>query len=461
MRLTIREHSKECLIELAQDNSNKKEFESYLNIKPRALNSRRNEKIPCYNIHCTENRIELEANYFIGLDWIGPSQKYVHVSPKVNLQIITQFKEGIASDDYEDSSNGTGPVQGTDYLELNYLKMLQQVAECAEALPYTDAILFIDWDSLEIEIEQKDDLLTPFLIVQFLNLLKQIVRKGLRKSYYKIQSNLQNRVKGKILVGATIKTNLLKNKATNTFCEYQEFGIDNIENRFLKKVLRFVTNYIPNNPGLFKGLEQALFQIISYCSSAFESVSEVMDEQDLKYVKSNVFFKEYISAIKFGQYILKRFAYNISNISSEKISTPPFWIDMPQLFELYVYRQLLNRFSSHHIKYHFSTYGNELDFLITAPGWEMVVDAKYKLHYKKGEIHQDIRQVAGYARLSKVYKELSIEDNRLIDCLIIYPDIQNGKSEIADLNDLRKDEYKIHSYRNIYKIGIKLPCLQV
>ena len=460
MRLVIREHSKECLIELAADNSNNKEFESYLSIKPRALNGRRNEDIPCYYIHCSNNKIELEANYYIGLDWIGANKKYVHVTPKVNLQVIREFKGGVASEDAENSSNSIGPLfQDSDYLELNYLNMLQQIAECAETLPFTDGVLFIDWNSPEIEIEHKDDLLTPFLIVQFLNLLKQIVRKGLRKSYYKIQSNLQNKVKGKILVGATIKANLLKNRITHTFCEYQEFGIDNVENRFLKKVLNFVANYIPNNPGLFKGLEQTLFQIISYCSSAFENVSEVMDEQELKQVKGNVFFKEYISAIRIGQYILKRFAYNISNISKEKISTPPFWIDMPRLFELYVYRQLLNKFSSHHVKYHFSTYGNELDFLITAPGCEMVVDAKYKLHYQKGQIHQDIRQVAGYARLSKVYKELGFEDDKLIDCLIIYPDIHNGNCQIIDLNDLRKEEYKIHSYRNIYKIGIKLPLL--
>lgn len=49
----------------------------------------------------------------------------------------------------------------------------------------------------------------------------------------------------------------------------------------------------------------------------------------------------------------------------------------------------------------------------------MVMDTKYKLHYKLGHIHEDIRQVSGYARLKKVREKLDINDDRNISCLII------------------------------------------
>ena len=69
-----------------------------------------------------------------------------------------------------------------------------------------------------MKIDQEQDLLTPLLVVQFLRIVKEIVRKGLKKSYYKVAQNLYGKVKGKILVAQTIKQNVLKNKALNTVC---------------------------------------------------------------------------------------------------------------------------------------------------------------------------------------------------------------------------------------------------
>lgn len=67
--------------------------------------------------------------------------------------------------------------------------------------------------------------------------LKTIVRKCLKKNYYKVQENLNNRIKGKILVGQHIKQNIYKNRFTTTYCEYQVFGENHVENCFLNKVL--------------------------------------------------------------------------------------------------------------------------------------------------------------------------------------------------------------------------------
>ena len=93
----------------------------------------------------------------------------------------------------------------------------------------------------------------------------------------------------------------------------------------------------------------------------------------------------------------------------------------------------------------------------------MVIDAKYKLHYKNGHLHQDIRQVAGYARLNSVRKKLNVTDDRNIDCLIIYPDLENGINDFSLENIIKeknKDENTIKPYYKVHKIGIKLPIIE-
>ncbi len=455
MQFDIAEHKKETLIKLVEgDEDNNILYNQYLNVKPRTFLSR-NNTVSYYKVYCEENCIKLQADYYIGADWILPNKKFVYVAPKVNIKLIEKFEEQINKSE-EDINNG----KALEYCprEINYLKMYLDAATHTEVLKHTDGLLFIDWDAPEIPLEQKQDLLTPFLVVQYLNLLKQIVRKGLKKSYYKVTDNIQSRIKGKILVGRNIKTNIVKNRLTRTVCQYQEFGVDNIENHFLKKVLLFVSNYIANNQDLFKGNENTLRQMIGYCNPAFESVSDVCNEYELKHIKTNVFFKEYKEAIKIGKLILNRFAYNISNTSQSKIITiPPFWIDMPRLFELYVYGKLLDVYPASEVNYHFKTYGNELDFLITNKDRPMVVDAKYKLHYDRGHIHSDIRQVAGYARLEKVYKALddSFKD-KIIDCLIVYPN-QNIDVEFS-VNDNKLNNFQhVTAYRNVHKLGVNLP----
>jgi len=463
LELLITEHRRKELISLIVENElaiNTQEFLAYATVKPRCFSNSRQKNIPYYKLHNSGNKIEFEADYYIGIDWIIPNKKYVYVAPKINTLLIEKFKRQTESEYHFDidEENKHELDERIEFAELNYLKMYLDAASHPEIFQHTEKLLFIDWESQPIPITQQQDILTPFLVVQFLNLLKQIVRKGLKKSYYKVEQNLQGRIKGKILVAGQIKINVMKNRITTTLCSYEQFGIDNIENRLLKKVLDFVSNYINNNSIIFKGSDKNVQQLVSYCKPAFQQVSDEIDDYSLKHFKNNAFFKEYKEALKIGDFILKRFAYSISTTTEQKVLTPPFWIDMPRLFELYVYRQLLQIFSPNEINYHVSTYGNELDFLITKEGYKMVIDAKYKMHYKSSHIHNDIRQVSGYARLKKVYDMLYLteeENKKIIDCLIIYPDIECKNEFIT--NEELKNKKQIMAYRNVYKIGINLP----
>jgi 5-methylcytosine-specific restriction endonuclease McrBC regulatory subunit McrC len=417
-----------------------------------------NDSSHCFLFEKKEQAFELKADYCIGLDWLGNTGRYLYVEPKLNTRTskifdtLTDFEEEILKDDSENIPS--------EIKELDYLKMLLQVTNVSDSNDELKGLVQIDWVAKPIEIEQKDDKLTPFLVVQYLQLVKAIVRKGLKKNYYKVQENLNNRVKGKILVGQHIKQNVFKNRFTNTFCEYQQFGEDHAENRFLKKVYQFASSYIENHEKLFGDKFTELQHTINYCRPAFELISNQVNDYELKHIKHNPFYKDYANAIDLGKKILKRFAFNITQTTNNKVATPPFWIDMPRLFELYVYSKMIeaNPTDKKAIHYQFSTYGNALDILVSSEGSQMVIDAKYKLHYQKGHLHEDIRQVAGYARLNKVREKLKVTDDRNIDCLIIYPDMENGL-DVLSIENIKKKMNLIKAYHKVYKLGVTLPIL--
>lgn len=444
-------------------------------IMPRLFKKERGRSYHCYSHKITENEVVLNSDYFVGLDWLT-NDGFIQVEPKLNFAVLKSFEkisskidddiseEEIQKLDEESEKEITSAIVNNDgknesVKEVNVIAMLMKIMSHNEVAKETDKLLLIDWEAPEIDIDQKQDLLTPFLVVKFLNFLKDIVRKGLKKSYYKVQENLKNRVKGKILVGAQIKQNVFKNRFTNTVCEYEVFGEDSVENRFLKKVFLFCTQYVENNKYYFKN-KNDISGIVNFIRPAFEHIGSEAYMQDIKYLKYNPFFKEYKEAIKTGQQILKRFSYCITKTTAEKISTPPFWIDMPKMFELYVYAKLLTdnpELNITNLNYQFATHGNSLDFLICTDDKKIVVDTKYKLKYNYSQIHDDIRQVAGYARLNKVKSVLPKIENE-IACLIIYPralgDQKDGQLKVDELF-----HNEINSYHKVYKIGIDLPFI--
>jgi len=461
MGIVLSEHC-DCIIEFDLAKSH-----YYSLINPRKFPSEKKQN-DCYSARIEANNLYLKADYYIGVDWLIKGERFIQVKPKLNKAVLERFDAELKKEEEpplnsENEAELNPSVEKDNSKQLNYLKLMMDAFQHPVIANETNNLVLIDWEAEQITIEQEDDALTPFLVVQFLNLLKHIVRKGLKKSYYKVQENLNNRIKGKILVGANIKQNILKNRLTKTFCEYQEFGINHQENRFLKKVLYYCSNYAHQNAGLFAGNQKNLEQLINYCKPALELVSDEIEISALKNIKHNSFFKEYKEAIKIGQYILKRFAYNISNTAkSQKIKTPPFWIDMPKLFELYVYHHLLSAFDKEEIEFQFSTYGNALDFLITKEGSEMVVDAKYKMHYRSSHIHEDIRQVAGYARLNKVYEALkkTKTPKDIIDCLIIYP-TDKGLTDDYKFECVLDRVSEIKAYNKVYKLGIPMPYIKI
>jgi len=385
--------------------------------------------IPCYTVTKKSEESKeyfLNTSYFIGLDWIETNKSAIYVASKLN----------------------------NESKEIDFTSMLFSSLQHDSVSNNLEELFEVKLDKPVIEISQRQDILTPFLVVEFLSLLKKIVKKGLKKSYYRVEQNLQSRVKGKVLVAKTIKKNLVTNKSLYTYCRFDEFGVNNKENRLLKKALLFVKRYLPTYGQLAN--HNDLQNTFNYINPAFTLVSDNIEVSEIKQTKTNVFYKEYEQALYLGKLILKRFGYNISNTVKEKVKSPPFWIDMSKLFELYVLGLLKDRFYNN-VKFQYKYCGNELDYLLNSEHYQMVIDAKYKLKYLTGKHDEDIRQVSGYARLKNVYKALKKEQGQIIDCLIIHPDQDNG---LENLDEIDLKQTQIDQYYDVYKLGVKLPLVK-
>jgi 5-methylcytosine-specific restriction enzyme subunit McrC len=383
----------------------------------------KNEQKPCLEIEQqADGKHRVKAGYYIGIDWISENKSAVYVEPKLN-----------------DNSRST-----------DYLKMLFSALKHAEVANYTEGLFEIKFDKPYIEIEQKQDLLTPLLIVQFLQTVKTIVRKGLKKSYYKVENNLNSKVKGKIIVSKTLKSNILKNKITHTVCQFEEFGYNSLENRLLKKALLFVQRYLPT----FKMKESQLYanEVFNYILPAFEHVDDTINLNDIKHAKTNVFYKEYEEGLRLSKLILKRFGYNITTIDKQdNVKTPPFWIDMSKLFELYVLGLLKDRFGK---KIDFQARGKfgYVDYLLKDNNLKLIIDAKYKPQYSEAYQAEDIRQLSGYARDKGILGKLNVDCDTVVDCLIIYPN-QDADEKLKDNLKAIEIEHFVH----FFKTSIKLP----
>ena len=392
---------------------------------------RDNSKYKCFGIYPNNLGFRLELSYFIGVDWISENQP-IYIEPKIN------------------SGNG----------QTNYLKMLFESLEHEEVNESMSELFLIKFDEKYIEIEQKDDLLTPLLIVQFLHSVKIIVRKGIKKSYYKVEQNVTGRIKGKIQVSKTIKLNHAKSKLLKTYCSFDEFGVNGIENRLLKKALLFIQRFLPNLKGF--NADKYTGEVFNYIMPAFEQVSSEAELNEIKFNKTNVFYKEYESAIKLAKLILKRFGYNISNTGKDGIiKTPPFWIDMAMLFESYVFGLLKEKFGPA-ISYQEKANYGYLDYMLKSATIKMVIDAKYKPQYADEYEIDDIRQLSGYCRDKRILAKLGYEESEfsktVLKGLIIYPDRVYLEKDEKEEIDLEK-QVAIHEFSEFYKIKVKLPAI--
>ncbi|OQY39982.1 MAG: hypothetical protein B6226_00715 [Candidatus Cloacimonetes bacterium 4572_65] len=369
-----------------------------------------------------------DVGYFIGTQWLKEGEKALVVEPKIE--------------------------------NLDYLKMFLECLKNPRTTRAVSDIYAIDFKKDPIPLPANTFELTPLIIIHFLTLLKKIVQKGLKRDYIWIEENLQSKIKGKLLINQNIKKNILKKRMDRNVCRYQDYSIDCTENRILKKTLNYVFNY--NKTHHYGHAE--IVNLYNYIHPAFFAVSDSATLSDLKRIKTNSLYKEYNETLKVAEMILKRFSYSINNTEDEKEGKfPPFYIDMSLLFEMYVLTKLDKAYGKDILAKPSGSGHTELDYLHISQ--KTVIDAKYKEIYCKdngwGWDKDNIRQLSGYARDYKVIKQLDIDITQPIphlDCLIIYPNMDNGYHEI-EVDKIKN--ITIKQFVQFYKYGITLPIKKI
>ena len=316
----------------------------------------------------------------------------------------------------------------------------------------------LDSEPIETDIDFSSSI-TPLLIVHFLQLLKGIVAKGLKYDYIQKNENIK-KVKGKIDIPKHQQKNIFVGKYDKVYCKYTERSVNIPENRLLKKTLLYCQQFILR----LKGNEsfKTLYQTVNYCLGHFDNVDDQIEIWEIRNTKNSSLYKNYSDAIKTAKTILRHFDYSITNVKKRKEKVPEFWIDMPLLYEHYVLG-LLKRDYGNSIAYQKAGwFGWRPDFLHKKE--QIIMDTKYMPKLESEGLTGDIvGQLAGYSRLTSFTKVLGVDENTVIPCLILYPNLSAEANNFHfDVSiPLIQQATKAAYLTKFYKLAVPLPKLKI
>lgn len=395
-------------------------LDEYGNIK----NNPNKDYLGIHEEYCNdEKKVVLKSYYYIGYRWLEKEKSYIHVSSKEH--------KGYKAD---------------------YLTMLLECLDDSIVSKKLNDIYKIFFDEPWIDIDSKEDSITPLIVLHFLKGVKKISQKGLKKGYIKVTENMTSKVKGKILVNQTIKHNHFKNRLDKTVCNHQVFTINCIENQILKTALMQCSRHLSGfiNDDIQRMLRENLnsFELVD--------VKEVYDS-DFSKIKHSPFYKEYKEALRLAKMIFKRLGFTLKGHTEAKTyKVPPFYINMPELFERYVEVQLRKKYDDlidgNERSY---TWGMRPDFLL--PAEKMIIDAKYKYWIDKvidDRRKDDYLQLSLYGREKDILKDAGVNEGDIANILFIYPSLK--KKQDVSIDSKNVDNIK---FQNIYKLDIYIPKL--
>jgi len=348
-------------------------------------------------------------------------------------------------------------LENLDFMSLFSFALLYQPSS-----EYFSSCYDINWENEIFASTELYNILTPLLVMQYLNILDKLVGKGLKRDYITIEDNLHSKIRGKLRPISNWRKNELKKKEDYFYCQYQVFSANIPVNRLLKKALDIsllllgnVRSRSSNMTGLaFLSSKMKLIEAFRDIDSniRLESV------RNYKFDKLNMYYSE---AIKLANCII-RHQDNALTDGSGKKKVPLFWIDMSRLYEVYVLGILQTHYPDKILFQVKGSYGTQCDYLHIGEG--IVLDAKYKLWYSSyngrrshvDSMIADIREISAYAR-DEHFLSLMKNDVSTPICIIIHPD-----EETTNLGTVLSDSVKnnkVEGYKDFYRLSIDLPRL--
>ena len=368
----------------------------------------------------------LQASYFIGADWLVEKKLSLVVLPKIEKIDFVQMLLCALSVDRQE--------------EVDYF------AKCYG----------VETNQPAIETDADQNYLTLILLIHYLSQVERVVKHGLRKDYQTEESNLKGKIKGHLMLQRHLPQNVITKRGDMAYCRYQVYTEDIPVNRLLKKALVFAQRMLSECMNRHESYV-ALHAKINRAMAAFFDVSDEVEVSEVQHVPQNAMYRYYAEAVKVAKMILRRYDYSMSNISQANHTTPPFWVDMSRLYEMYVLSKLREEYGQE-ILFQVSGYGkSKADYVHT--GENLILDAKYKLQYEKGIELEDIREISGYARDRKILKTMGADDkDKEVKCVVVYP-VESEVEKSVTAATLWERSTDIKEFRNFRKIGIKIPVL--
>ncbi|WP_278908352.1 5-methylcytosine restriction system specificity protein McrC [Leyella stercorea] len=416
------EHESFCLA----DNAELKR--RFLRIIRECQNSKSLKDVKLMGMDYDFKKDEFFMSYYIGVDWIdAEKQQAMVVLPKIK--------------------------------SVDFQTMLMKCFTCDKASEDLDQVFFIRTEDKPIEIDSSSFQMEPLLIVYFINLINRIAKNGLKSGYTVREECLNSKIKGKVMMTRYIKHGIALDRREMVDCRYHEYNIDCVENRIIKNALLYCKQMIFRvQKSLGRHLEQ-LLNMYSSVISAFENVTAYVSPQELQHIHLNPVFKDYKEAISLARMIIKKRGYCVEyEKKGNKYKFPPFIIDMPVLFERYVYA-LLNEAYGKSVQYQKGTKADRPDFL--KPDEQLIIDTKYITDWKCRINSDNVRQLSGYARSKGIRRRLQVSDDSTIcPCMIVYPD-SDGIATFCPVSaiDSKNDIQLIDGYIQFFKVGVSLPIV--
>ena len=346
--------------------------------------------------------------------------------------------------------------------DLDFMSLFSFALLYQPSAEYFSSCYDINWNKEIIASTELYNILTPLLVMQYLNILDKLVGKGLKRDYVTIEENLHSKIRGKLKPIANWRKNELKKKEAFFYCQYQDFSANIPVNRLLKKALDISLHLLGDVRSRSKNMTGLTFLSSKMkLVEAFKNIdSDVCLEsiKNYKFDKLNIYYSE---AIRLAKSII-RHQDNVLNDGSGKKKVPLFWIDMSRLYEVYVLGLLQNKYPDQILFQVKGSYSTQCDYLHIGEG--IVLDAKYKLWYSSNNgrnshsdsMIADIREISAYARDER-FLSLMNKDTISPICIIIHPDEETSKLEPELAKSVANN--KIEGYRGFYRLGIDLPRL--
>lgn len=378
---------------------------------------------------------ELRMSYYIGVDWIDKKKDIaIQVLPKI--------------------------------ANIDFQKMLMQCFKHKSSSENIEDVFFFRADDKPICIPSTDFQLEPFIVINFLGLVQNILRKGLKSNFVITEKQLNGKIRGKIMTSRYLKHGFSGGRKDIIDCKYQEYSTDCPENQILKAALLVIRRMMSDNRHVW---ERCMFEqyhdILTSCIAAFASVSEVKATSTLQTLHVSPMFVHYRPAIQLAKTIIRKRGVGVSqSVETGYQTVPPFIINMALLFERYVYSLMLDCYGENYISFQNGSKSDRPDFLVTNE--QLIIDAKYIPRWEDQYVTDNIRQLSGYGRSLAIRQQLGVmDDQTTCKCLIIYPSINGIDSFSVDstylftLNSFNNENriVSVPQYQEFYKASIKLP----